>query len=190
MKNKIFILSTLLISLSFFACNGDEETVRVNSKPNSYFPLVQGNLWEYKAPGMAVTEKVNFMVTGTKKVNEIEYLTITNELTPDTMFLREDAEGNVYELFDKMTDFKIIDSEIIESGDSLQNIWLSENNELMCVVESTQAKVNGWQDLIKITTFQYGAILRTDYYKKGVGLIRREDAAGKIIMTLWSHELN
>jgi hypothetical protein len=184
MKNKILILSAFLFSLSFFACNGDEETGNVNSKPNSYFPLVQGNLWSYKTPGMALTDKVNFVATGIQTVNGNEYFTVTNGLTLDTLFLREDAAGNVYELFDKTTDFKIIDSEPVQSM-----TWQMEGGELMCEVESTQAIVNGWQGLIKIATYQNGAKIRIDYYKKGVGLIRQENGAGKEIMTLWAYDL-
>ncbi|BAX81906.1 hypothetical protein [Labilibaculum antarcticum] len=101
-KNLILLIATIASLLS--SCDNDKYS-DFTTVPNDYFPLQIGDTWEYD-------DHIR-KVTGTEKVNNIEYKVVTNKTyRADTLYYsynnyyRLGSYGKVYQLYrDKSDEF-------------------------------------------------------------------------------------
>jgi hypothetical protein len=172
-RNLILVFGLTLILL--IGC-----TKTKGSKPGEYFPLTKGNQWQYQGEGneyASFTREVLFTKDKHAQVIEDNGGTVSMAIfeTTDSAVIRIFFKGESYEK-ENLLDRKPNDSlTIIKAPLKVGTSWIDQKStrEIVALDAKVTTPAGEFTDCLKIKAAEGNSTLY-EYYKKGIGLIKRE----------------
>ena len=190
MKKNLIILLLLVFVMLISGCLGANQQSEQNPTPEEpkvtpkvlaeYFPLTVGSVWEYQGEGneyASFTREV-FFASGnryqTMEDNGGTVMAIIYQVTEDAV-TRTYSEGEVYDkinLLDKeANENTIILKSPLESGNKWQTA--DTTREIVDINATVQTPAGKYDNCIKVSVSSEHSTIY-EYYKEGVGLVKRE----------------
>lgn len=147
---------------------------------SNYFPLEVGNIWEYEGEGMeyaSFTREVVYKEDNKAQVKEDN----TGTVTAKVFEITDEAITSVYSQSEAYDDENFLNSEnnedviVLKSPLEIGTKWETEegSKEIVEIDASLDTPAGEFDNLIKVQTTHEDNI-SYEYYKEGIGLVRRE----------------
>lgn len=184
---KKFIFSLMLLlagGLTLTACSRDEA-----HKPADFFPMTQGSFWEYEGEGnefASFTREVLYTDSNRAQFRENNGGTVMATVIEATdaavirVFSRGEAYGDENYMEKQPTENTILLKAPIQVGTKWE--VPDGTKEITDVDVTVNTPAGEFQGCIAITG-RYGESTIVEYYKAGIGLVKREFTSGKTKVT-------
>lgn len=160
------------------------------TKPGDYFPLTRGSVWEYEGSGneyASFTREVLFTAGNRSQVREDNGGTVSAAVFETT----EDAVVRVINRAESYEQVNMLNSEdeertiILKAPLKIGTRW--HQGDLLCEIVATDSAVETpagvFTDCLKIKKKGSSDDVIYEYYKKGVGMVKREFISGDLRVT-------
>lgn len=184
-KEFFFLLILFLAGcLTLTACSKAEPP-----KPADFFPMTKGSFWEYEGEGnefASFTREVLFTDSGRAQLRENNGGTVTASVIEATetavirVFSRAEAYGEENYMEKQATENTILLKAPVEVGTEWE---VQDGIKEITDVNATVTTPAGKFEKCVAVTANYGESTIVEYYKAGIGLVKREFTSGDIKVT-------
>lgn len=180
-----FISAILLLTLSVVAVGCTPPRDKTLKKPGDYFPLTKGSYWEYEGEGnefAGFTREVLYTKENRAQTREDTGGTVGTAVFKTT----GNAVTRIFFMGESFEDKNLIDVKpkeeviIIKTPIRLGNVWDEPKGtrEIVAIKATIETPAGIFEDCLGIKITYQGSTMY-EYYKAGVGLIKREFVAGE-----------
>lgn len=192
-KEFFFLLILFLAGcLTLTACSKAEPP-----KPADFFPMTKGSFWEYEGEGnefASFTREVLFTDSGRAQLRENNGGTVTASVIEATetavirVFSRAEAYGEENYMEKQATENTILLKAPVEVGTEWE---VQDGIKEITDVNATVTTPAGKFEKCVAVTAHYGESTIVEYYKAGIGLVKREFTSGdtKVTSSLKRYEI-
>lgn len=184
-KEFFFLLILFLAGcLTLTACSKAEPP-----KPADFFPMTKGSFWEYEGEGnefASFTREVLFTDSGRAQLRENNGGTVTASVIEATetavirVFSRAEAYGEENYMEKQATENTVLLKAPVEVGTKWE---VQDGIKEITDVNATVTTPAGKFEKCVAVTANYGESTIVEYYKAGIGLVKREFTSGDIKVT-------